>query len=128
MATLRVYKSTVPSIVYICKNGKPCNFIQGVYRTDVETEIAELDTEIALGHPQLFIDAKEREIDSAMVDPVAALRASIIADYLATQAKATDPEHDMGSYEAGQVVPASTKDIAAAIANGASIPFTPAKK
>ena len=128
MATLRVYKSTVPSIVYICKNGKPCNFIQGVYRTDIEAEIQELDAEIALKHPQLYIDSNEREIDSELVDPVAALRASIIADYLATQAKVTDPEHNMGSYAAGQVVPASTKNIASAIANGASIPFTEAKK
>lgn len=118
MTTLRVFKSTFPSINYIFKNGKAAIFQQGVFRTDVEWEIKELEAEVAASHPHIFIDENEREIDSEMVDPMNALRAKIIADYIAQQAAATNPANDMGNSDQSPVKPSNSRDVAVAAAGG----------
>lgn len=116
---LRVFKCTIPSCNFIFSNGKPAIFVQGVYRTAVDWEIAELEKEVASGHPHVYIDAKEREIDSEMVDPMNALRAKIIAEYKATMEAATNPDNDMGKSAQGAVIPANSRDVAPAAAGGA---------
>lgn len=118
MTTLRVFKSTLPSVNFIFGNGKPAIFQQGVYRTNVEWEIVELEKEIAAGHPHIYIDQNEREIDSEMVDPMNALRAKIIAEFVAAQEAALNPANDMGSTEQQTVKPANSMDIAAGAAGG----------
>lgn len=118
MSTLRVFKATLPSVNYVFKNGKPAIFVQGVYTTDVPFEIEELDAEIATRHPHIFIDESMREIDSAKVDPIAALREKIIAEYQATMAAATSLDNDLGNSTQGALKPASSVDIAAASAGG----------
>ena len=45
MTTLRVFKSTIPSVNFIFANGKPAIFQQGVFRTAVDWEIAVLETD-----------------------------------------------------------------------------------
>lgn len=123
MSTLRVFKATLPSVNYIFKNGKPAIFVQGVYTTDVVSEIEELDAEIAARHPHIFIDAAMREIDSSAVDPIAALREKIIAEYKATMASATSLDNDMGKSNQGPLKPASSVDVAAATAGGSGEGF-----
>lgn len=123
MATLRVFKATLPSINYIFKNGKPAIFVQGVYTTDVPFEIEEFEAEIAARHPHIFIDSAMREIDSAAVDPIAALREKIIAEYKATMANATSLDNDRGSSAQGALKPASSVDVAAATAGGSGEGF-----
>lgn len=118
MSTLRVFKATLPSVNYIFKNGKPAIFINGMYTTDVPFEIEELDAEIATRHPHIFIDESMREIDSAKVDPIAALREKIIAEYKATMEAATAQDNDLGTSTQGALKPASSVDIAAASAGG----------
>lgn len=118
MSTLRVFKATLPSVNYIFKNGKPAIFVNGMYTTDVPFEIEELDAEIATRHPHIFIDESMREIDSAKVDPIAALREKIIAEYQATMAAATSLDNDLGNSTQGALKPASSVDIAAASAGG----------
>lgn len=118
MATLRVFKCTIPSVNFIFANGKAAIFQYGVYRTNMEWEISELEKEIAAGHPHIYIDAAEREIDSEMVDPMNALRAKIIAEYVAAQEAAIDPSNDMGTTEQQSVKPANSMDIAAGAAGG----------
>ena len=118
MSTLRVFKATLPSVNYIFKNGKPAIFVNGMYTTDVPFEIEELDAEIATRHPHIFIDESMREIDSAKVDPIAALREKIIAEYKATMEAATAQDNDLGTSTQGALKPASSVDIAAASAGG----------
>lgn len=118
MTTLRVFKSTIPSVNFIFANGKPAIFQQGVYRTDVDWEIAELEKEVLARHPHIYIDEKEREIDSEMVDPMNALRAKIIADYLASEQAATNLSNDMGATLQEPLKPASSRDVAVAAAGG----------
>jgi len=121
MSLLRVYKATLPSVNYIFRNGKPAIFVQGKFATGVADEIAELDDEIAKGHPIIYVDAAEREIDSEAVDPLAALRAKIIAEYKASEAAAIDPTNDMGTSTQGALTPASTADIAVAAEGGSGV-------
>ncbi len=118
MSTLRVYKATLPSVNYIFRNGKPAIFISGKFCTDIPTEISELDEEVASGHPIIYIDSAEREIDSAKVDPIAGLREQIIAEYKASMAAATDLGNDMGASNQGALKPASTLDVIEATAGG----------
>jgi hypothetical protein len=89
-----------------------------VYTTDVPFEIEELDAEIATRHPHIFIDESMREIDSAKVDPIAALREKIIAEYKATMAAATDIGNDRGNVTQEPLKPSSTLDIMEAAAGG----------
>jgi hypothetical protein len=121
MTMLRVFKGTMPSFNYIFGNGKPAIFVQGVYRTNVDWEIASLENEIKNGHPHIYIDPNETEIDSEMVDPMNVLRAKIIAEYVAAQAKATDPSNDGGTYTPQALKPGNSQDVADAAAGGSGL-------
>lgn len=126
MAIVRVFKSRVPFCKYLFKNGKEANFIGGVYTTDIETEIEELDTEIKLKHPTLFIDASDKERDTEKIDPLDEIRRKAVADYLAGVAAATNKSNDRGTTEQGRLNVANSSTIAEASAgsdssNGASI-------
>ena len=118
MSIAKIYKATLPSVNYIFKNGKPAIFVQGKYATSVSAEIDELDGEIALGHPHIFVDPNEAEIDSEALSPIEALTAKIRADLMAEMAKAVDPTNDMGTSDQSAVKPASTSDIAVAAVGG----------
>lgn len=125
MTMLRVYKSTMPSMSVILANGKPCIFVNGYYRTDNPMEIGTLDSEVKAGHPHIFIDPNEVEVDSTLVDPMAALRHKIIEEYKASQeAAAGDPNRDMGTSDQTQKLNVSTSaDIAQAAAGGSGMPL-----
>jgi acid phosphatase class B len=119
MAMLRIFKSTLPFVNYVTAKGKQLVFMGGRFMTAVEEDIKELDAEVKNGHPHIFIDAKEQEVDEKLADPMAALKHKIIQDYLRDQAAATlDPARDMGTSEYKQVKPASSQDIGAAMAGG----------
>ena len=118
MTTLTVFKSTIPSVNYIFANGKPAIFQQGVYRTTIDWEIQELEKEVKNGHPHLYLDENEKQIDSEMVDPMNALRAKIIAEFLDAQSKAVNPANDMGSTTQEPLKPANSRDVADAAAGG----------
>jgi hypothetical protein len=94
---LHQFKSSIPSCKFILANGKNANFVGGIYRTDLEHEVAELKKEVELGHP--FIEYVG-EIAAEDLDPVAVLKRKAIEEYLADQKKAMDPSRDLGSTEA----------------------------
>lgn len=116
MSTLSVFKSTISEVNYIMGNGKALMFKNHRFLTDRPDEIKELQNEISLGHPHISQDPNELTIDSEMVDPMNALRHKIIAEYLAKEAAATNPENDMGTSNQQQLKPASSSDLAAAAA------------
>lgn len=118
MSMAKIYKATLPSINYVFRNGKPAIFVQGKYATTVETEITELDDEIAKGHPHLYVDAAESEIDADAVNPLSALRAKIEAEIRAQMAAATNPMNDMGTSDEEKLKPASSADVSDAAAGG----------
>lgn len=115
----RFYRSVAPSMVYIFGNGKPCIFVRGRFSTDNSKEIAELDNEIALGHPHIR-KMTEEEIAEHVTTPedaLLALREQIIAEYIATQ-----PGRDMGTSAAGPVRPSNSDSVAVAMAGGSGKP------
>lgn len=125
MTMLRVFKSNIPSINYIFPWGTVAAFQQGYYRTDIEREISHLEEEVKLKHPHILIDANEFEVDSTLVDPMNALRAKIIADYLNTQEKANNPDNDMGNSDQSPVRPSNSRDVAVAAAGGSGVSLMP---
>ena len=122
MALLKVFKSNIPSINYIFPWGTVAAFQFGVYRTEVEKEVEHLNAEVALKHPHIYIDDAEKEIDSAMVDPIHALRAKIIAEYEASRARAENPDQDLGQSDQSAVKPSNSRDVAVAMAGGSGAP------
>ena len=118
MAILTVFKSNIQSINYIFPWGTTAAFQFGTYRTEDVREIDHLSAEVKLKHPHIYIDDEEKTIDSALVDPVAALRARIIAEYEASRAVAEDPARDMGASDQSAVKPSNSRDVAVAMAGG----------
>jgi hypothetical protein len=108
---LKVFKSSLPSVNYIFGNGKPAIFQNNKYTTGVEAEIQELENEIRLGHPHIYIDPADSEIDSEAATPAELLREQIRKEIIAEMAAATDPNNDRGSYTAPELKPANTADI-----------------
>lgn len=119
MAMLRIFKSSLPFVNYVTRAGKQLVFMGGKFMTSVEAEIKELEEEVAGGHPHIYIDPKEKEVDEKLADPMAALKDKIIKDYLAEQAAATlDPDRNMGESTQGKLMAATSKDVGAAMAGG----------
>lgn len=119
MAILKIYKSRLMSVNVVLASGKICSFVNGYYRTKNESEIGTFDAEIANGHPHIYIDPHESEVDESLVDPMAALRHKIIEEYKASMAAATNPDNDMGSSDqSGKINAATSRDVAEAAAGG----------
>lgn len=72
-------------------------FFNGRYRTDNPEEIKELKSEVDKGNP--YINSY-REVDALKEDPLAALRAKlkqeVLEEFKRGEARATNPENDMG--------------------------------
>lgn len=118
MTDAKLYKATLPSINYIFKNGKPAIFVRGRFSTNIAAEIAELDAEIAAGHPHLFVDKDEPIVaEPTTNEMLAGLRAQWEAEFRAKMAEANQLSNDRGTSEVAKLVPGSTVDVAAAIAN-----------
>lgn len=118
MSIAKVFKSAIPSVNYIFGNGKPAIFVNGKFATTIESEIAELENEIRLGHPHIYIDENEKEIDSSAIDPISSLRAQIEKEIMDKMAAATNPENDMGTSEQEKLKVATSADVAQAAQGG----------
>lgn len=127
MPIAKLYKATIPSINYIFRNGKPAIFVRGKFATDIASEIAELDEEIANAHPYLFVDTDEPTAETATGDLIAGLRATLEAEIRAEMAAASALTNDMGTSEQTKLVPSSTVDIAVAAAGNGAADSTAAK-
>lgn len=114
MNIVNQYFSTFPSCQYVFKSGKVAAFIGGIYRTNIKSEIEELDSEIAEGHPNLYV-TEEKTVDTTKLDPLANLKEKIIADYIAAQAKAVDPTNDMGTESTSPGKPAGMQTSAGTV-------------
>ncbi len=114
------FKSHLLSSKYIFKNGKEANFIGGVFLTNVEHEVSELQNEIELGHPHIYVDLNALEVDTKYVDPMEALKAKHFAEFEALQKKATDGSMDMGTSVQGKNVVTSSANVANAAADASA--------
>lgn len=70
MSIKQIFKSSIPHIRLVFKDGKVANFLNHVYMTDVPSEISELRAEIGeegfgkSKHPHIYIDSNEKEFDA----------------------------------------------------------------
>lgn len=104
----RVFRSNIPSVRYIFKNGKSANFLGGKYATDIAHEIQELDYEIALRHPNFSANVEE-VVDT--IEPLEALRARFIAEYKAELATNVAKDNDAGYSDQGKLNVANTTTV-----------------
>lgn len=88
------FKSSISSCKFILSNGKNANFVQGVYRTDIESEVAELKREIEQGHPYISYLG---QVSAADLDPIAVIKRKAIEEYEAQKAATQNPKRDMGN-------------------------------
>lgn len=72
---------------YIFKSGKIAVFLGGYYRTSIQSEIDELNAEIANGIGAIWVPAEGATINSDDLDPVAVMKRKIIAEYEAEKAR-----------------------------------------
>lgn len=109
----RLFKCSIPSCKYLFNDGHAAYFNQGRYATQDEDEVAELEAAIKARHPHIFVDPKESETDSAIADPMSALKKKIIEDYLKNEVK----DRDLGTSDstAGPGAGMLTSTSAAAI-------------
>ena len=77
----KLFKSYVPSIQFVFKNGKLAHFRDGRYATKVESEIQELTEEINNGHPTFYIDSNEEETTQEFLDPMDELRKKFYKEF-----------------------------------------------
>ena len=113
---LRLYKSSMSAVNFICGNGDVITFAQGRYYTDNQKHISYLDAEIASGHPHIFIDPMEPEVASNLITPMQQLREKIRKELLAELAAGT-PMKDMGNTDpSAKLIPGNTRDIMQAAA------------
>jgi hypothetical protein len=91
------YFSTRPIINITMPSTKRIRFVAGMYVTDNQAEIEFLDNEIKQGHAMIFVKEGQEVVDESALDPLAAVKAKAIAEYLATQAAQQDPTRNMGN-------------------------------
>lgn len=60
---------------YVFRSGRAVHFVNGEFATSNKTEIEELTAECEAGHPCYYIDNEAKTVDSAALDPMAALKA-----------------------------------------------------
>jgi hypothetical protein len=120
MAIKRVFKTTLGSSRYVFTSGKEAAFVGGEYLTDIASEIETLEQEIAAGHPHIYVDSAKATVDTDNMDPLEQIRQKAIADYIASQAAATNPANDLGTSEAGALNPSSSATLQAMAADSSA--------
>jgi len=102
---------------YIFKSGKTAEFFGGVYRTDISSEIAELQAEIKAGIGSIWQVAGQENINSLELDPMAVLKKKIIADYEADKARANANGESVSDVTPAKPHGTGTVGVAAAVSN-----------
>lgn len=120
---MRLYKSPMRSWKYFFTDGTPAIFANGEYMTDEEGRIAELDLQVKLKHPAIYIDPTEKFVSEERLDPLVGLRKRIAEEERAKvlaemRAASGHMDRDMGTTKQEQIRPASTTDIAPVTAGG----------
>jgi hypothetical protein len=114
----RVYKSAAASMQMCSEAGARIIFVNHRFITDDPEVIDYLDKQVnKYKVPGLFIDKGEMFYDANIHDPIAALRNQLRKELmeemqLRTKAASGNPNRDLGSYDQGKLVPASTTTIA----------------
>ncbi len=124
MATeFKLFKSHIPSVQFVFKNGKLAHFRAGRYATKIQSEIEELTQACEEGHPTFFIDDNEAVTEREFLDPMDELRQKFFKEFQAAAAgKVVDPGNSDNSAGegAGTLTTASTQAKLAALSQSKS--------
>jgi hypothetical protein len=94
------YFSSRPKISITMPNGNRIYFVAGTYVTDNESEVEFLNEQIKHNHPMIFIQKGKETVTQEQLDPLAAIKEKVIAEYLSKQAEQQNPNRDMGRTDA----------------------------
>ena len=114
----KLFKSRTRSCKYVFKDGRVANFIFGRFTTKDEKQAQELETEIALGHPDIFVDPDEKEADPRLDSPEIKSRAAVIKELIQSNLLSLDPTRDLGQVAINPLNPQNTSNIASVAAGG----------
>lgn len=120
-ALVNLYLAHIPHSKYIFSNGDVAIFRGGRYTTSDPGQIQELDNLVAKKHPGIYVDPNALQVDPAMLDPMAVMKAKIIAEFLEEQriaAATLDPNRDMGASDTKSNLNVGTSRGMAAVAAG----------
>lgn len=117
MAIKNAYFSTLASCRYIFKNGAEAPFINYVFYTNDETQIKELDAEIAAGNNMIYTKPEQLTVDTSKLDPLQAIKDAAIKEFLENQAAANKLSNDRGTSEKVKLNVASSRNVADAAAS-----------
>lgn len=136
MAIQKIFKATVPTLRFYCKDGFPVVFMLGKFTTDnkkVEDELMEEVGDIGRHkskHPFIFVDENESEVDTEALSPAEQLklklkeeaRAEVLAEIAAANARAMNAAENVssskGDHAASVVTTATIEKEAAKESNG----------
>jgi hypothetical protein len=115
----KLFKSCVPSVQYVFKNGKLAHFRDGRYATKIQSEIDELTETCEQGHPTFFIDNGEEETAREVLDPLDELRQKFFKEFQENAAgKVVDPGNsDQSAGEGAGIATSATATLAAKLSN-----------
>lgn len=110
------FYSRVPNSTFIFPNGVSAVFTGGRFTTQDETQANHLYWEIKQGNQHIFINEQKLTLVESELDPMAELKARIIAEYLAKEGLKTTES----TSEQGKLNVADTASIGAAAADSSS--------
>ena len=107
---VKLFKMRLLDIGYVFRNGKRAPFLAGRYSTDIPSEIAELEEEIELGHPHLYISLEDPVLPA--VETLEALRKKHFAEFEIQMKRAMDKNNDSGNTEVQKLNVVNSNTIA----------------
>ena len=113
-----VFYHRVPNATVIFPDGAIATFPGGKFATKEEDRAAFLLGEIKKGNIHIFIDEQKFEVTEKDLDPLAELKARIIAEYEAE--KAASGQADAGTSEQGKLKTVTSQTVGGAAVNSSS--------
>ena len=90
MTIKTLFKSTLPNMGYVFKDGSNAPFVQGRFATEDSTKVAQLKPEAeSRANPYIYIDENEKEIDTTLEDRISEAKAKAVQQVLAEHAAPT---------------------------------------
>jgi hypothetical protein len=116
-AKYHVFYCRIPNSNYIFPDGTQANFTGGRYATQDEGKAHHLREVVKQGNVHIYIDPDKLELTEAELDPMAELKARIIAEH---EAKKAIEQGAMGEYAQGKLNVADSNSIGQAAADSSS--------
>lgn len=98
MTIARAFRSNSPFINYALSTGEIVKFVNSLFYTTNERIANELEKVANDGHPDIYIDPNEKEVDTDALTPEAQMEKRIRAKIMAEMAEATRKDRDLGNY------------------------------